>query len=269
MGELFWDEKKVGVIFGFLKQLLSFAKFFDTNNFIFTWDSKERKRTEIYSEYKANRTYDKTEEEKELDAIVYSQFDTIRTEVLPAIGFKNNFMLKGYEADDIIASIIKKYLADNFVIISSDTDLYQLLHTTRVSIFNSKTKKLYTEPQLIMEYNVDHTKWATVKAIAGCVSDHVPGVVGVGEKTAIKYINDELNPKTEAYQNIESFKKSDSFERNVQLVTLPYKGTPAITLLTQKETSYDGMYHICEKYGFQSLLKKEAIHQWMKNLNVK
>jgi DNA polymerase-1 len=264
MGDLSFEDKKVGILFGYLKQVLSIANKFDTNKFIFAWDSKESKRKELFPEYKANRHYDKTPEEEELDAIAYSQFDTIRKEVIPTIGFKNNFMVKGYEADDIIASITKRYNAEEFLIVSSDNDLLQLL-SDHVKIYNIKTKTSYNEAQMIKDYNISHVLWPKVKAIAGCNSDAIPGVRGVGEKTAIKYLNDQLKPESSSYQEIENFIKYGDYKRNIQLVTLPYRKLDFM-IYKQKETSYKGMYSICEKYGFQSLLKKETLQQWVKNL---
>lgn len=267
LGDLTWEDKKIGVIFGFLRQILSLAKIFDTNNFIFAWDSKESKRKEILPSYKANRHFNKTEEEKELDAIAYAQFDIIRTEVLPDIGFKNNLHVKGFEADDIIASITKKFLADELIIISSDSDLLQLLDRNRVKMYNVQTKRTYSESNMITEYGIGHELWAKVKAIAGCTSDNIAGVKGVGEKTAIKYLKGELSKTTKAFKDISDF--SEDYQKNLQLVTLPFKGMPVPKVIPQRETSYHGMYSICEKYGFQSLLQKETIKQWVKNLQAK
>ena len=263
MGNLSFEEKRVGVIFGFLRQILSFAKRFNTNQLIFAWDSKESKRREFYADYKANRIEGKTEEDKELDAIIYSQFDTIRNKVIPRIGFVNNFIVRGYEADDIIAQITKNYSSEEFVIITSDSDLLQLLNYGMVTIFNPKTKTEYTERTMAQAYGISPKEWAMVKAIAGCVSDNVPGVKGVGEKTAIKYLNGELKESSAAYAKIRDF---PDLHRNKVLVTLPYKGCPSVKVRKQPNTSYRGMYEVCEQYGFQSLLNKEAIQQWLKSL---
>ena len=165
MGELSFEELHSGVIFGFLRQMLSLINTFKTNDFIFVWDSRESKRKVLFPTYKANRHYEKTEEEKELDAIAYKQFDILRTEVIPKIGFVNNFMMKGYEADDVIAGIVFRN-KENFVIVSSDNDLLQLLNN-RVRIYSIKNKSYYTEEMMLKEYNISPDKWAEVKAIAG------------------------------------------------------------------------------------------------------
>lgn len=263
IGGLSWEDKKVGIIFGFLRQVLSLAKKYGTNEFIFAWDSKESKRKAIFPEYKANRIMNKTEEEIEFDQIAYSQFSVLRDTIIPTIGFVNNFRVNGYESDDIIAQITKKYSGDRFVIVSSDNDMLQLLENNRVTIYNIKSKKEYSFADMIKEYDATPAMWPMVKAIAGCVSDGIPGVKGVGEKTAIKFLNGSLKDTTSAYANIRDF--SDLY-RNRVLVTLPLKGMPVLTLKQQRTTSFIGMHKVCADHGFQSLLTKEAVAQWKKNL---
>ena len=266
MGELSWADKKVGVVFGFLRQVLTIAKTFETNNFIFAWDSKESKRKAIFPQYKSNRHAEKTVEEKELDAIAYAQFTEIRETVLPYLGVSNNFQVRGYEADDIIAQITKKHIASEFIIVSSDSDLYQLLERNRVYIYSIKKKEYYTHDNFVNEYGVNPPTWAMVKAIAGCVSDGVPGVVGVGEKTAIKYLKGELKTTTTAYAKIRDFPNLD---RNKQLVTLPYPDMPLLKVSKQRKLSLDHFLNLCVDYGFESFLRKEMLDQWKKYLNLK
>jgi 5'-3' exonuclease len=110
MGDLSYEERKVGVIFGFLLQLLSLSKLLKSNRFVFIWDSRKSLREQIFPDYKYKRkNKEKTKEEKEMDDIAYAQFNILRTEIIPALGFQNNFMFDGYEADDLIAKICFKY----------------------------------------------------------------------------------------------------------------------------------------------------------------
>lgn len=265
MGELLWEEKRVGIIFGFLRQLLSIAKHFESNDFIFAWDSKESKRKQIFPEYKANRHSEKTIEEKELDAIAYAQFTEIREKVLPYLDVHNNFMIRGFEADDIIAQITRKHTESEFVIVSSDSDLYQLLETNRVTIYSIKKKEIFNWASFVKEYDILPSAWQTVKAIAGCVSDGVPGVAGVGEKTAIKYLNGELKDTTTAYAKIRDFQ---DLYRNRQLVTLPYPGMPLLKISKQGKLPLLRFLDICRDYGFESFVKKDNLDQWKKYLKL-
>ena len=166
LGSLSHNEQAVGVIFGFLRQVQTIAKRLNSNKFIFCWDSTSRKRKEIYPNYKANRHKEWTDEEKELNEIAYSQFFTLRTIILPKIGFKNIFYAEGYESDDIIARIVK----DNghyFVIVSTDGDLFQLLRPN-VSMLIANDKPLFTEESLWQKHLITPDKWSLVKSISGC-----------------------------------------------------------------------------------------------------
>ena len=259
IGNLSWNEKKVGVIFGFLAQILSLAKVFDTNRFVFTWDSRESLRTKLFPDYKRARRREKTAEEKELDAIAYHQFDILRKEIIPSLGFSNSFMIDGYEADDLIASITFTNPTVEFFIISSDEDLYQLL-TDKVKMYSTKKKQLYTNKNLWKEYGITPEDWTEVKAIAGCTTDSVPGVVGVGPKTACDYINHRLAPVRKGYKSIRE--NRELIERNRKLVTLPFEGTPEIRLSVKNNLSLPVFQDVCNEYGFASFLSKDKYKEW-------
>jgi len=257
MGDLSFEERKVGILFGFLRQILSIAKRFDTNQFIFCWDSRSRKRTQICPAYKANRHKELTKEEEELNTISYAQFDTLRTEILPKLGFKNNFIAEGYEADDIIAKVVKDN-GYNFVIVSTDNDLFQLFNP-RISMMIDIKKPLYTEKTFRQEYDLLPDQWVMIKAIGGCSSDNVIGVKGVGIKTASKFLHGLLPRDTKTYQAIKD--AHDQISLNKRLVTLPFEGTPSFTLL-ENQLSLDGFIDIASRYGFVSFLQKDNFKVW-------
>lgn len=259
MGNLTWEEKEVGIIFGFLRQLLSLAKTFETNEFVFVWDSRISLRTKMFPDYKKSRKREKTPEEKRFDDVSYAQFDIIRTEVLPEIGFVNNFMRDGFEADDLIAQITKTYHDQKIVIISTDEDLYQLL-SENVSMYSIKKKQLYTEHNLWKDHRIIPKEWGEVKAIAGCTTDCIPGIEHVGEVTACKYITKKLPVSQKTYKAIKDGKSI--IERNRELVILPLKGTPEITILPKEELSLKGLITVSQRYGFNSFMSKGIIAKW-------
>ena len=257
LGDLSFEEQKVSIIFGFLRQILTLAKKFNTNHFVFCWDSRNNKRKEIYPAYKATRHKDRTEEEKELDEIAYTQFAILQEEILPEIGFKNNFCADGYESDDIIAKIVQTNKESKFIIVSTDNDLFQLLHKDVAMLIG--TNKIYSWKDFTQDYHIHSRDWSEVKSIAGCISDNVIGVKGVGEKTAIKYLYNELNATSKSYKAIRA--NSDLIDLNRRLVTLPYEGTPNFSLI-EDEFSIDNFLNICQRYGFNSLLTKDSLIQW-------
>jgi DNA polymerase-1 len=183
----------------------------------------------------------------------------LREEILPALGFRNIFLKAGVEADDLIASLVMANKDLFWMIISTDDDLLQLLDRN-VYIYNLKSKRIVTPKSFATEYGVSPSLWHYVKAIAGCVSDNVKGVSGVGVKTAIRYLNGQL-------RGIKKDKIEESKEivnRNLKLVKLPYNDKILdLQLDFEEEFSLDNFIEICQKYDFRSFLfKKDEFESW-------
>lgn len=259
LGELSKKDIPTGVIFGFLSRILHLGMLFKTNNIIFCWDSKHSKRKEIFKQYKANRTKDMSEDDLARRKIMFEQFKTLRKEVLPEMGFGNVYCKKGYEADDLIAQFIKDNHHrcasedDRFYIISADEDLFQLIQEG-VSMYRLSKKIMTTWQSFKKEYGIHPLGWWRVKTIAGCRTDKVPGVPGVGEKTAIKYLLKKLKKNSSAYQKIKSEETRELEKRNARLVVLPFDGLMPIY---QKSNCFNptAFKRICKRYGFRSFAK--------------
>ena len=253
-----YSGNRTEIIFGFMKQIIALTENFEATQIVFCWDSRESKRREVYPEYKGNRRKELTEEEKESLSLVYKQFDEIRLTVLPELGFWNIFTLSGYESDDLIANIVldPKNNHDQIVVISSDSDLYQLLNWCSVySITKAQTmdKEIFTR-----HYGISPEEWIHVKAIAGCNTDNVKGVGGIGEKKAISYLKGNLNHGKMYFKIINS---QDVIDRNLALVTLPYAGCPS-PKIRKNNLTIDKYKMICETYGMESLLEKKNLARW-------
>jgi len=261
MKDLSTDSIPTGVIYGFLKDIITFTKMFHTKNIIFCWDSKHSIRQKMYPAYKQNRRdKEKTEEEECYDAVFRKQIKKLRRIYLPMIGFKNIFIQKGYESDDIIASICYNIFDSyNTIIISADQDLYQLLTIADVSIYNPQQRKMMTRKTFQKKYNITPDRWTCVKAIAGCTSDNVKGIKGIGNKTAIAYLKDELKRSNKAFEKIKAFcwnkKLRPFFLTNLEIVSLPLKGTK-IFKIQKDELSEHGWKIVIKKLGIKSLLEK-------------
>ncbi len=261
--DLDYEGLQTGIIFVFLRQIVKLAKTLQSNHFIFAWDSRNSKRREYFPEYKASRRKDRTPLEIMKDEKCFKQFNSLKSIILPSIGYEC-YEYDGFEADDIIASIVY-YNSDPMVIVSSDTDLYQLLGDNISMHWKDQN---YTAKQFEYEYGIPPLKWIYIKSLAGCKTDGVPGIEGIGEITACKYLRRELSPKSKVYQRIISDKGSKLIEFNQKLVTLPYEGTPIIKLKPQPKLYLDAFTHFCGKYGFQSMLGKEYLQSCQKILNL-
>jgi DNA polymerase-1 len=260
MGYLSNEIEKTGIIFGFLRQIKKFALLYNTKHFVFAWDSKKSKRKEIFPNYRERHKNDITEEELKWHNDAFKQFMIIRKKVLPECGFYNSFIQSGYEADDVIASLVNSIKYDK-IIVTSDEDLFQLL-SKNTKIFNLKNKIEITEDCFVSKFGIHPNKWASVKAIAGCQSDKVPGCIGIGEKTAIKFLKGELQNNSKKYQKIEKYLASDEYLCYNKIVTLPFEGTRKFDCDFEATFNKVGFLNICKRFGFNSLLEPRSVNDW-------
>jgi len=259
------DNARTEVIYNFLHAINSLAGFLKSNEFIFVWDSRKSFRRDIYPEYKVKRSSNKTPEDIEFDELTLPQFQKIRMDVIPRIGFKNNFIQTGIEADDIIAQIVKDE-DEQFVIVSSDGDLYQLFtRDFRVTMYSPTQKKYINHQTLLDDHGIEAEDWWRMKAITGCNTDNVAGIMGVGEKTAIKYLNGGLSYKSAAYKKI--IDGEDIIKRNEKLVRLPFEGTKDFELI-KDDISAIKFIEVFEDYNFKSFLRNDSWNEWTSNFKL-
>ena len=254
MKDLTHHDIPTGTIFGMLRDIVTLQNDLATMNIAFCFDSRNSKREKIHPGYKASRKLKmETEDEAERRRrqAMYTQINQLRTEVLPDLGFRNLFHAEGYEADDLIASFCRNHQQTEIFIVSADHDLFQLL-TDHVSIYTPKDRKTYGSKEYYREWGILPLQWPYVKAIAGCNSDDVPGVPGVGEKTAAKFIRKQMNKKTKTYEAIIASK--EQVRRNLKLVKLPFKNTPTVTATTD-EVNEKKWRKITQDLGMQSLVR--------------
>lgn len=253
------DEVETGVIFGFLRQIRALSQLFHSTDIVFCWDSKSSKRKELFPEYKVKRGK-KKKDDPELAAIfaaTYRQMDKLKNHVIPSMGFLNSFEQDGFEADDLIADIVFGY--PNCVMVTNDADMYQLLDYA--DMWKPMKKELVTANSFQDKYGIVASEWAMVKAVAGCSTDEVPGIPGVGEKTAIKYLNHILPEKYKAYANIEEGWQ-EVVMRNEPLVRLPFEGTEHITLVDHYSLNILGFWKMCNEFRFESFSKGVEKTKW-------
>ena len=150
-------------------------------HFAVIFDSARKNfRNEIYSDYKGNRS--------EAPEDLVPQFEYIRKSVeafnLPSIELLN------YEADDLIATYSEKIIQEGskVTIVSSDKDLMQL-YKKNIRIYDPMKNKFINDDDILKKFGVTPDKVIDVQSLAGDSSDNVPGVPGIGIKTAAELIN--------------------------------------------------------------------------------
>lgn len=232
-----WEKGSVarGATYGLLSEIPRLQQRFQTPRIAFCFDSARSKRKEFYPRYKAKRTENHRLPEMDWDRKqLRREIDRLRTEVLPAVGFRNVFLAEGYEADDIIASICWEPIHSKAVIVSNDSDLYQLL-SSKVSMYKGgnvvETSQTFKE-----RVGICPGQWASVKAVAGCVSDGIPGIEGIAEKNAVKFLSGELPKHGMLYQRAICPRGQATIGQNLRLVSLPYEGCPSFKLVRDEIT---------------------------------
>lgn len=258
LGGLSHGDVATGVVYGFLSRVLFLGQQFKTNDIVFCWDSIHSYRRRKYQWYKANRRTRDPEEQESLD-ILHRQLRVLRKDILPKIGFANQLIQDGCESDDMMAVVSMGKLGD-FVLVTADEDLYQCLRPN-VSMYNPNKRRLMTEQRFREEYGIAPGQWVFVKAVAGCPSDNVKGIQGVGVKTVLKYLQGTLGAKTKAYAKIVNNDGVAIRERNKPIVRLPIS-TAREPKLNLNTFSKSGFQMVCEQYGLESFLEPEKASEW-------
>lgn len=255
-GELTHKEIPTGVIYGFLRDVVGLCEQHDTSKVVFCFDREKNLRKKILPSYKTKRHLNKTPQELAAREVLMKQIKSLRMDYLPRIGFQNVLSEVGYEADDIIASVCQNSIGpdDEAIVVSADEDLFQLL-SGQVRIWNPHKGKCYTLQAFTRDFGIKPSKWARVKAIAGCKGDDVPGVDGVGDKTAAKFIRGECNEDSKAFKDIQDW--LPRVKENMRLVRLPFEGTPVFDL-TPDRFSIQGWRSVLTDLGMKSLARTDV-----------
>lgn len=227
--------QNVSSINGFLRTYFSLIKTYSADYVAIALDSSRKTfRNEIYSEYKANR--------ESMPDDLRSQIP-ILYELIDALGI-TRIVLDNYEADDIVGTIAEKNKKENIstIIYSPDKDILQLVDNDVRVVFSNKDNEL-------TEYDINIVKEKRgvypnqiidLLSLMGDTSDNIPGVKGVGEKTAIKLL-EEYGSLDGIYNNIDSINgklqeklisekdkaymsyKLATIERNIENFNLDYR----------------------------------------------
>lgn len=192
--------RNISALFGFFRNLLSLIEHYKPKTLIAALDSKSKTfRHEMYAEYKATRP--KTPED------LHAQIPWIE-EVLEALGVPS-LRVEGYEADDVIATVTRQAVEQgkSVRILSGDKDLMQLVDD-KVQILkpdHADVWKVVGAEGVKAEWGVEPKKLLDLLSLYGDTADNVPGVKGVGVKTACKFL-DEYGSLEGIYEHADEIK---------------------------------------------------------------
>jgi 5'-3' exonuclease len=234
---LYYKETHIGGIFQFLtmvRKMLNENKF--DRVYVF-WDGKfsGRLRYELYKDYKSNRGKDFYNEKPPSELSLYLQKERV-------ISYCEELFIRQYrddivEADDSIAYYVKN-TPDNesVVIMSNDRDLCQLI-TKKVSVYIINLKKIVTEENYLVDFDHHPSNLKLIKTITGDNSDNIKGILGVSEKTLLKFFP-EIMEKTLTLEYIFSKIEVIQKERKNRLKSLD-NILNKVTKGSQKELIYE------------------------------
>lgn len=225
-GGLKWQGQGTGVTYGLFRDVVGLQERFGASHVVFCFDHGRNKRKELLPDYKKKRGEKKqSPEHRKAYASLEKEVKTLKEEYLPYLGYENVLYQDGYEADDIIASWCKVNKGKcEIVVVTGDGDMLQVLDRG-ISIFNPTSKKVETFDSFFKEWRIEPRAWASVKAIAGCSTDQVPGVKGVGEKTAALFLRGELEGRYARWNGpIHEWMDDGGYDKSLQLVKLPLQG---------------------------------------------
>ena len=187
------DGKPSGMVSGFASFIANLSKEFKSDYIIFALDSKGKTfRSDIDPNYKTNRQAPPPALLQQLPVCI----EMIEKMGLYSLG------REGYEADDLIASVVKKHGATHKInIVTSDKDLYQLIGEN-VKIYSHGKKMLYGREECLQRYGVYPEQIVDFLAICGDSADNIPGVRGIGDKGAKKLL-DEWGSLDGIYSNLD------------------------------------------------------------------
>jgi DNA polymerase-1 len=251
-------------IYGFVNMLLKVKEEIDPNYIVCTFDrSAPTFRHNEYKDYKAGR--------KKMPPELAEQFPVLK-ELLELLSI-NIFEIDGFEADDLIGtlSVFSEKKDIDVYIVTGDRDALQLASDNIKVIITKKgitEKEIYDKNKMLEVYGVTPTQFIDVKGLMGDNSDNIPGVPGIGEKTAFKLIK-EYGSIENVLQNIDNISGKKIKENLIQYREQAIFSKKLATIITDVPIDIDidsikskenynanGLRTLFFRLGFKSLLDR-------------
>ncbi|MDC7221419.1 MAG: DNA polymerase I [Spirochaetales bacterium] len=244
--------QNVSAIFGFFNTIFSFYKKYNPKRFYITLDSPTPTfRHEMYEEYKANR--DKAPQD--LHDQVQPIIDLLKAMGLPAISYD------GLEADDLMGALAKKEEREGgeAYIISGDKDLLQLVSPQVFVLKPDKGQFIKMgEADVMEDRGVRPDQMIDYLALMGDSADNIPGVAGIGPKTAVKLLG-EYETLENLYDNVEKIKAAGQRNKLIENRENAFFSKKLVEIITDMD--YEKL-NINENMPCDAALVKELFGKW-------
>ncbi|OGT96460.1 MAG: DNA polymerase I [Geobacteraceae bacterium GWB2_52_12] len=245
-------------IYGFIQMLLKLLKDYNPHHVAVVFDAgKITFRTEMYPQYKANRLT--------MPDDLAVQMGPIR-EVVRAFNIPT-LEMEGFEADDIIGALAARFAQNSgrVVVVTGDKDLMQIV-TDKVTLLDTMKGKESGIAEVIERFGVPPERVTDILGLAGDASDNIPGVPGVGEKTATKLIQqfgtlDQLlersaEVKGKVGEKLLAFREQALLSRRLATINCEVPVEIELDDLAAREPDQETLNAFFKKYGFTSLIKE-------------
>ena len=249
-------------LYGFINMMNKTIKEENPSYILVAFDKGKTFRHDKYLSYKAGRSAMPDE--------LKLQFPKAK-EVLAAMGIKY-FEIDNYEADDIIGTLAKKVdLEDQFVatIVSSDKDLLQLISDeVDVKLLKQTGHILMNKEEFKNTYQVDPIRMIDLKALMGDSSDNIPGVSGIGEKTAISLVS-KYGSLDGIYENIDNI-SGKTREKLINDKENAYMSFDLATIFRDVPIDFsleDCKYNGCNSLEFKKILEELEFFSLLKKMD--
>ena len=245
-------------LYGFTQMLLKVLKDRQPDMVAVVFDvGRETFRTKMYAEYKANRASMPDDLVPQIAPIK----EMVRAFNIPALE------LAGYEADDIIGTIARDCSAKglNVVVVTGDKDLMQIVGE-RVTLLDTMKEKESGIADVLERFGVPPELVIDILGLAGDTSDNIPGVPGIGEKTAIKLVQefgsmdllleraDEVKGKTG--ERLREFAEQARLSRRLATIDLQVPLSYDLKEFSFVPPDNQRLAELCKEYGFTTLMKE-------------
>jgi DNA polymerase-1 len=252
-------------VYGFLTMLLKIIGDYSPSHMAVAFDMHGPTfRHESYSEYKAGR--------RETPQELVPQFDVVR-EVLEGMGIKY-YMLPSYEADDIMGTIAQRVKADSFetLLVTGDRDAFQLIDENTSVLFTRRgisEVDMLTPESLKEKFGITPDKVVDLKALMGDSSDNIPGIAGIGEKTALKLLGQfgDLESALNGYEQlkgklrerVENGRESALLSKKLAEIDCNIPLDFVVQDCELKDFAKTDAAGVLSKYGFRSILARLSL----------
>ena len=251
------DGTPVNAVFGFTKMVMKLVDDTDAEHIAVIFDrARKTFRNDIYADYKANRPPPPED--------LIPQFDLVR-DATRALNVACVDM-DGFEADDLIATYARLAIeaGADVTIVSSDKDMMQLVRPG-VVMMDAMKDKIIGSDEVIEKFGVEPDKVIEVQALAGDSSDNVPGVSGIGVKTAAQLINEygDLETLLERAGEIKQPKRRENLINEAELARISRRlvtlcddvpVTEELSSFAVREPKRDELLAFLNEQGFKSML---------------